>query len=174
MLTLKLDYSKGMTMKKILSATAIVALGATAVAANIAGPDMSVTLNATNLAMSCSFTGPLSGSMTYDEPNGQFVSIASPATMDITYRSLGSILITNDAVFDGNAGAITAIDFTGSTFGATAITDNGDLTGTFTLVADGALTIDTLTLDPATVDVATSQIADEGSYPIAFTVTCLE
>lgn len=161
-------------MKKILSATAIVAFGTAAASANIAGPDMSLTLNATNLAMSCSFTGPLSGSMTYDEPNGQFVSIASPATMDITYRSLGSILITNDAVFDGNAGAITAIDFTGSTFGATAITDNGNLTGTFTLVADGALAIDTLTLDPATVAVATTQIADEGSYPIAFTVTCLE
>lgn len=161
-------------MKKLLAATAIVGFGATAVAANIAGPDMSLTLNATNLAMSCSFTGPLSGSMTYDEPNGQFVSIASPATMDITYRSLGSILITNDAVFDGNAAAITAIDFTGSTFGATAITDNGDLTGTFSLTADGALAIDTLTIDPATVDVATSQIADEGSYPIAFTVTCLE
>ncbi len=161
-------------MNKILVAASIVAFSATTVSANIVGPDMSITLNATNLAMSCSFTGPLSGSMTYDEPNGQFVSIASPATMDITYRSLGSILVTNDAVFDGNAGAITAIDFTGSTFGATAITDNGDLTGTFNLTPDGALVIDTLTLDPATVDVAVTEIADEGSYPIAFTVTCLE
>ena len=161
-------------MKYLLAAAAMVGFGATAVSADIVGPDMSVTLNATNLAMSCSFTGPLSGSMNYDEPNGQFVSIASPATMDITYRSLGSILITNDSVFDGSSGAITAIDYTGSTFGETAITDNGDLTGTFTLVADGALVIDTLTLSPATVDVALSKIADEGSYPIAFTVTCLE
>ncbi len=166
--------SKGKIMKKILAAASIAAFGVTSASSSIIGPDMSLTLNATNLAMSCSFTGPLTGAMEYDEPNGQFVSITNPATMDITYRSLGSILITNDSVFDGNSGAITAIDYTGSTFGATAITDNGDLTGTFTLVPDGALTIDTLTLDPATVDVAVTEIADEGAYPIAFTVTCFE
>lgn len=158
-------------MKNVIITMAM-AFGATAASADILGPDMSITLNATNLAMSCSFAGPLTGTMEYDEPNGQFVSIASPAKMDITYRSLGSILVTNDAVFDGNAGDITAIDFAGSTFGTTAITDNGNMTGTFNLIPDGALTIGTLTLDPATVDVAITKIADEGSYPIAFTITC--
>jgi fermentation-respiration switch protein FrsA (DUF1100 family) len=163
-----------MTMKKILSATAIVAFGTTAASANIVGPDMSITLNATNLATSCSFAGPLTGSMDYDEPNGQFVGTGTPATMDITYRSLSTITVTNDGVFDGELGAITAIDYGASTFGTTAITDNGNLTGTFSLVSDGALTIDTLTIDPDTIDVAVTEIQDIGAYPIAFTVTCLE
>ena len=161
-------------MKKILLTSALVAT-ATIATADIVGPDMSTTLNVTNLAMSCSFGTPMSGSMTYDEPNGQFVTLGStPATMAITYRSLGSITVTNDAVFDGKAGAITAIDYTGSTFGSTAITDNGNLTGVFTLVPDAALTIDTLTIQPASIDVAVSNIDDIGAYPIAYTITCVE
>ena len=162
-------------MNKIISYVLIAALGGTAATANILGPDMAMALNVTNLATSCSFGTPLTGSMPYDEPNEQFVATGgSAATMDITYRSLTTITVTNDAVFDGKAGAITAIDYTGSTFGSTAITDNGDLTGTFTLVADGALAIDTLSIAPATIDVAVSEIDDEGAYPIAFVVTCLE
>ena len=162
-------------MNKLIPLTTAIAIGATAATANILGPDMAIALNVTNLATSCSFGTPLTGSMPYDEPNEQFIATGgSAATMDITYRSLTTITVTNDAVFDGKAGAITAIDYTGSTFGATAITDNGDLTGTFTLVADGALAIDTLTIAPATIDVAVSEIDDEGAYPIAFVVTCLE
>mgnify|MGYP001086960267 CR=1 FL=1 len=162
-------------MKKIISFVLIAAIGGTAATANILGPDMAMALNVTNLATSCSFGTPLTGSMPYDEPNEQFVATGgSAATMDITYRSLTTITVTNDAVFDGKAGAITAIDYTGSTFGSTAITDNGDLTGTFTLVADGALAIDTLSIAPATIDVAVAEIDDEGAYPIAFVVTCLE
>ena len=164
-----------MTKLKLAVAGALVLVGSTAFAADIVGPDMSTTLNVTNLAMSCSFAAPMSGAMDYDEANGQFVTLGStPATMDITYRSLGSITVTNDAVFDGKAGAITAIDYTGSTFGETAITDNGNLTGVFTLVPDGALTIDTLTIKPTSIDVAVADIADLGAYPIAYTITCVE
>ena len=161
--------------KLSIIASAALALSTATAAADILGPDMSTTLNVTNLAMSCSFGTPMSGAMDYDEPNGQFVTLGStPATMAITYRSLASITVTNDAVFDGKAGAITDIDYTGSTFGATPITDNGDLTGVFTLVADGALAIDTLTIQPASIDVAVANIDDLGAYPIAYTITCVE
>jgi len=161
--------------KLSIIASAALALSTATATANILGPDMAVTLNVTNLATSCSFGTPLTGSMPYDEPNGQFIATGgSAATMDITYRSLTTITVTNDAVFDNTAGVITDIDYTGSTFGSTAITDNGDLTGTFTLVADGALQVDTLSIKPATIDVASTDIDDEGAYPIAFVVTCLE
>lgn len=162
-------------MNKLLPFAVIAAIGGTAATADILGPDMSMTLNVTNLATSCSFGTPNTGNMPYDEPNGQFIAGGgAAATMDITYRSLTTITVTNDAVFDGKAGAITAIDYGTSNFGGTAITDNGDLTGAFTLVPDGALAIDTLTIAPATIDVATTQIDDTGAYPVAFVVTCLE
>ena len=161
--------------KLSIIASAALALSTATATANILGPDMAAVLNVTNLAMSCSFGTPMSGAMEYDEPSGKFVTLGSTAaTMDITYRSLGSITVTNDAVFDGKAGAITAIDYTGSTFGETAITDNGDLTGVFTLVPDGALTIDTLTIQPTSISVAVANIDDLGAYPIAYTITCVE
>ena len=163
-------------MKKILLTSALVAT-ATIATADIVGPDMSTTLNVTNLATSCSFAGPLSGAMSYDEPNGQFVNTGgsdAPATMNITYRSLTTLTVTNDGVFDGKAGAITAIDYGTSNFDGTTLVAGNALAASATLTPDGALQIGTLTIDPVTVAVAVADIDDLGAYPIAFTVTCIE
>jgi len=163
-------------MHRIIFAMILACFGSTAFA-DITGPAMSQTLNVTTLATSCSFTGPITGSMPYDEPNAQFTSVGgTPATMDITYRELTTLTIVNDGVFDGTAGAITDIDYTGSTFDGVAFVNgaSGSLAATATLTPSGQLVIGTLSLLPTSIDVALSEIDDYGAYPTSFTVTCVE
>lgn len=163
-------------MKQLLLTASFVCVGSVAFA-DITGPSMSQTLNVTTLATSCSFAGPLTGSMPYDEPNAQFTSVGgTAATMDITYRELTTLNIVNDGVFDSKAGAITEIDYTGSTFDGTAFVNGaaGSLAASATLTPAGTLVIGTLSLLPTSIDVALSQIDDYGAYPTSFTVTCVE
>lgn len=164
------------TITKI-TAAGILALSATAAAADISGGVL-MDLNVNALPVTCAFTNPVTGSMDYDPAFERFDSATgtpAAAEIDLTYRNLATLNVSNSGFFDGNAGGITSVLYgTNTLFKTVAITDNGDLTGSWTLTPSETEATDTISVLPNIITVPASAISATGTVSTTFVISCVE
>ena len=140
--------------------------------------NMYLDLHVDTLSVTCAFDTPVTGKMEYDNANERFdssVGVAIPATVNLSYRNLATLNVSNDASFNSQVGAITAVNYGLTTvFGETPISPTSPHTGAWTLVASSTPAVGVISLLPSSILVAEADIPATAIYTEAFVVTCVE
>ena len=130
------------------------------------------------LSVTCAFDTPVKGRMDYDNANERFDSLlglSAPATVNLSYRNLTTLSISNDASFNGQANAIQSIHWGDTTtFAGAGVMPTGSHTASWTVVPSTTPAVGVISLLPSKIVVAEADIPALAVYTEAFVVTCVE
>jgi hypothetical protein len=130
------------------------------------------------LSLNCAFDSPVKGRMDYDNANERFDSllgVSAPATVNLSYRNLTTLSISNDASFNGQANAITSINWgPTTTFAGVGVMPTSSHTASWTVAPSTTPAVGVISLLPSKIVVAEADIPALAIYTEAFVVTCVE
>lgn len=140
--------------------------------------NLQLDLHVNVLSVTCSFDTPVVGRMDYDNANERFdssIGVSAPATVNLSYRNLTTLNISNDASFNGQANAIQSIAWgPTTTFAGAAVMPTGSHAASWTVVPSTTPAVGVISLLPTTIAVAEADIPALAVYTEAFVVTCVE